>query len=79
MPKARVIRQLGPPEAMRWLDWPAPEAGPGEVRIRHIAIGVSFADADRLADPHVLEVAAADGAMERVAREGEKARRFRTV
>ena len=44
MSKAQVIRELGPPAAMQWQDWPVPDAAPGEVRLRHTAIGVNFAD-----------------------------------
>ncbi len=44
MTKAQVIHELGPPEAMRWEDWPVPDPGPGEVRLRHTAVGVNFAD-----------------------------------
>lgn len=44
MNKAQVIHKLGPPDAMQWLDWPLPDPAPGEVRLRHTAIGVNFAD-----------------------------------
>ncbi len=44
MTKAQVIRELGPPEVMRWEDWEVPPPGEGEVRLRHTAIGVNFAD-----------------------------------
>lgn len=44
MNKAQVIHKLGPPEAMQWQDWPVLEPGPGEVRLRHTAVGVNFAD-----------------------------------
>lgn len=44
MSKAQVIHELGPPDAMRWEDWPVPDPGPGEVRLRHTAVGVNFAD-----------------------------------
>lgn len=44
MSKAQVIHALGPPEAMVWEDWPVPDPGPGEVRLRHTAVGVNFAD-----------------------------------
>ena len=44
MTKAQVIRELGPPEVMRWEDWEVPPPGEGEVRMRHTAIGVNFAD-----------------------------------
>lgn len=44
MPKAQVIHKLGPPEAMVWQDWPVPDPAAGEVRLRHTAVGVNFAD-----------------------------------
>lgn len=44
MPKAQVIHVQGPPDVMRWQEWPVPDPGPAEVRIRHTAIGVNFAD-----------------------------------
>lgn len=44
MSKAQVIHELGPPSVMAWQDWPVPDPGPGEVRLRHTAIGVNFAD-----------------------------------
>ena len=44
MNKAQVIHRMGPPEVMQWEAWPVPEPGPGEVRLRHTAIGVNFAD-----------------------------------
>ncbi|MEM8631671.1 MAG: quinone oxidoreductase [Pseudomonadota bacterium] len=44
MTKAQVIHKLGPPEAMIWEDWHVPDPGPGEVRLRHTAVGVNFAD-----------------------------------
>lgn len=44
MNKAQVIHELGPPDAMRWEDWPLSDPGPGEVRVRHTAVGVNFAD-----------------------------------
>lgn len=45
MPKAQVIHNLGGPDVMQWEDWPVPDPGPGEVRLRHTAVGVNFADA----------------------------------
>ncbi len=44
MPKAQVIHQLGPPEAMQWQEWAIDDPAPGEVRLRHTAVGVNFAD-----------------------------------
>ncbi len=44
MPKAQVIRELGPPDIMKWEEWPVPDPQPDEVRVRHTAIGVNFAD-----------------------------------
>lgn len=44
MSKAQVIHQLGPPEVMQWQEWAVPDPAPGEVRLRHTAVGVNFAD-----------------------------------
>ena len=44
--KAQVIHKLGSPRAMKWEDWPIPNPGPGEVRLKHTAIGVNFAAED---------------------------------
>lgn len=44
MPMAQVIHDQGPPEVMRWQEWPVADPEPGEVRLRHTAIGVNFAD-----------------------------------
>lgn len=44
MPNAQVIHQLGPPSVMQWQDWPVPDPAPGEVQLRHTAIGVNYAD-----------------------------------
>lgn len=44
MSKAQVVHELGPPQAMTWQDWPVPDPGAGEVRVRHTAVGVNFAD-----------------------------------
>ena len=44
MSSAQVIHELGPPSAMTWQDWAVPDPAPGEVRLRHTAIGVNFAD-----------------------------------
>lgn len=34
----------GGPEMLRWTDWPPEDPGPGEIRLRHEAIGVNFLD-----------------------------------
>lgn len=44
MPKAQVIHALGPPNVMTWQDWDVPDPAPEEVRVRHTAVGVNFAD-----------------------------------
>lgn len=44
MSKAQVIHKLGPPEVMQWQEWAVTDPAPGEVRLRHTAIGVNFAD-----------------------------------
>jgi NADPH2:quinone reductase len=38
------IQQYGGPEAMKLVDLPVGEPGPGEIRIRHHAIGINFID-----------------------------------
>jgi NADPH:quinone reductase len=44
MPKAIRIHEHGGPEVMRWEDVEVGAPGPGEVRVRHTAIGVNFID-----------------------------------
>ena len=44
MSKAICFKEFGGPEVLRWMDVDVPEPGPGEVRIRHQAIGVNFID-----------------------------------
>jgi NADPH2:quinone reductase len=57
MSKAQVIHKLGPPNAMQWEDWAVADPGPGEVRLRHTAVGVNFADLyHRGGIPHVWPV-----------------------
>jgi NADPH2:quinone reductase len=42
--KAIQIKSNGGPEVLEYVDLPAPEPGPGQVRIRNHAIGVNFID-----------------------------------
>ncbi|HUC16108.1 MAG TPA: quinone oxidoreductase [Acetobacteraceae bacterium] len=44
MTKAIRIHQPGDPEVMKWEDVPTPEPGPGEVLVRHVAVGLNFVD-----------------------------------
>ena len=44
MSRAIVIRELGGPEVLRLEDREVGEPGPGEVKVRHEAIGLNFAD-----------------------------------
>jgi NADPH:quinone reductase len=44
MPKAIRIHQTGGPEVMKLEDVPLGEPGPGEIRVRHGAVGVNFVD-----------------------------------
>ena len=44
MAKAIVIHEAGGPEKMKWEDVATPPVGPGQVRIRHTAIGLNFID-----------------------------------
>ena len=44
MSKAICFSEFGGPEVLRWVDNDVAEPGPGEVRIRHKAVGVNFVD-----------------------------------
>lgn len=44
MTHAIRIHELGGPEVLRWETIEVPEPGPGQVRIRHTAIGLNFID-----------------------------------
>ena len=44
MTKALVIHQAGDPSVMKWEDVEVRDPGPGEIRLRHTAIGVNFID-----------------------------------
>ena len=44
MSKAIVLYEKGGPEVMRWEDVTVGEPGPGQVRVRHTAVGVNFID-----------------------------------
>ena len=44
MNKAVVVNQTGDPEVLTFQEWPVDATGPGQVRIRHTAIGLNFID-----------------------------------
>jgi NADPH2:quinone reductase len=44
MPMAAVIHETGKPDVLQWEEVDIPSPGHGEVRLRHTAIGVNFAD-----------------------------------
>ena len=44
MPRAIRIHQTGGPEVMRWEDAEVGAPGPGEIRIRHEAVGLNYID-----------------------------------
>jgi NADPH:quinone reductase len=44
MSKAICFNEFGGPEVLRWTDIEVPAPGPGEVQIRHRAVGVNFVD-----------------------------------
>ena len=44
MTKAMVMHQTGEPSVMRWENFEVADPGPGEVKLRHTAIGVNFID-----------------------------------
>ncbi|MBT3991465.1 MAG: quinone oxidoreductase [Rhodospirillaceae bacterium] len=44
MSKAIILHEYGGPEVLKWEDYDPGEPGPGEVRIRHSAMGLNFRD-----------------------------------
>lgn len=44
MTKAIVVSRTGGPDVLEWQDYPVGDPGPGEVRIRHEAVGLNFID-----------------------------------
>ncbi|MGY1620491.1 quinone oxidoreductase family protein [Geodermatophilus sp. SYSU D00691] len=44
MAKGIRFHETGGPEVLRWESLPVGEPGPGEVRVRHLAVGLNFAD-----------------------------------
>jgi NADPH2:quinone reductase len=44
MPHAIRVHNFGGPEAMRWEDVPVGAPGPGEIRVRHHAVGLNYID-----------------------------------
>ena len=43
MAKGIRFYETGAPEVLRWESLPVGEPGPGEVRVRHVAVGLNFA------------------------------------
>ncbi|HVM63971.1 MAG TPA: NADPH:quinone oxidoreductase family protein [Acidimicrobiales bacterium] len=54
--RAAVCRELGPPESVRVEEMPAPELGPGQVRVRVQAASVNFPDVLLVAGDYQLKV-----------------------
>ena len=44
MSKAIRIFETGGPEVMQWVDVEVGDPGPGEVRVRHEAVGLNYID-----------------------------------
>ncbi|MDP6173469.1 MAG: quinone oxidoreductase, partial [Rhodospirillales bacterium] len=44
MTKAIRIHETGGPEVLKWEDVEVGQPGPGEIRLRHTAIGLNFLD-----------------------------------
>ena len=44
MTKAIILSETGGPEVLRWVDYDPGQPGPGEVLIRHEAVGLNFID-----------------------------------
>ena len=55
--KSIVVRAHGGPAVLEWVDVPTPRAGPGQVLVRHEAIGVNFVDVQhRRCEPYPMSV-----------------------
>jgi NADPH2:quinone reductase len=44
MKNAIRFHEIGGPDVLRWEEIPVGEPGPGEARVRHVAVGLNFAD-----------------------------------
>ena len=44
MERSAQINSTGGPEVIQWMDVQLPEPGPGEVRMRNLAVGLNFID-----------------------------------
>jgi NADPH:quinone reductase len=44
MSRAIRFHKIGGPEVLRWEEVDVGDPGPGEVRVRHLAVGLNFAD-----------------------------------
>ncbi len=56
MPKAIVIEEFGGPEVLQWQDISVPEPGPGDVLLKHTAIGLNFIDTYQRSGLYPLEL-----------------------
>lgn len=61
MARTVVIETPGGPEALKLVDRPAGEPGPGEIRIRHVACGLNFIDVYQRSGVYPLPTPAALG------------------
>jgi NADPH:quinone reductase len=44
MERSAIIRSFGGPGVIEWIDVDLPDPGPGQVRVRHTAVGLNFID-----------------------------------
>lgn len=56
MPKAVVLEEFGGPEVLQWQDVELAPPGPGEVRLRHTAVGLNFIDTYQRTGLYPLEL-----------------------
>lgn len=61
MARTIVIEEQGGPEVLKLVDRPVGEPGPGEIRIRHHAVGLNFIDCYQRAGHYKLQFPAALG------------------
>ena len=71
MSRAIVVTEVGGPEVLQWTDRDPGEPGPGEVLVRHIAVGLNFIDVYHRTGLYPVELpftpgAEAAGVVERV-------------
>ena len=74
-----LFSATGGPEVLQWMEGPLPEPGPGEVRVRHTAIGVNYIDVYHRSGAYPMPLPAVPGLRGRRGGGGPGTRRDRAV